>query len=448
MFFKEPVPSRDHELNPVFIVADYEVRTGGEDETAARPARRDEARRRASSRSARAPYSKARRRATRSIVGSDLTWRVIARDASARRSRAVAVGRSAASGFLDRLAGRRQTRLRTPRSARLGARDRQRFRRRPAAHRRHRHAQRAASTRATSSPISLVVSGEVQHQHVLASEATRLLASADVRMQRDAYSAGGGARHVADEDASGDERVSDQAFVTASVDFWDGRFTLRGAADATLGGKDAERRLPGAQHPRRRLPPERRHHAVRRVRTRRGRPDRSRHHARRHAHASLGAHAGQFEHQHAGDRIRSAHLRELRPHAGLRVAGNTGHSTSASTRRNTLRGPDLEPLNPNAPLASGSHDRGFLRGLRGCVVPPRTVAVHQPPRASQLRHRGTLELDHGLVSRADRRPRDVGVAAGLRCESRCSAIRPTPWAASPGRSARIRAAGSCSTASS
>ncbi len=35
VFFKEPVQSRDQNLNPIFIVADYEVRTGGEDETAA-----------------------------------------------------------------------------------------------------------------------------------------------------------------------------------------------------------------------------------------------------------------------------------------------------------------------------------------------------------------------------------------------------------------------------
>src|SRR6185295_13372382 len=35
VFFKEPVPSRDQNLNPIFIIADYEVRTGGEDETAA-----------------------------------------------------------------------------------------------------------------------------------------------------------------------------------------------------------------------------------------------------------------------------------------------------------------------------------------------------------------------------------------------------------------------------
>ncbi len=46
VFFKEPVPSRDQNLNPVFIVADYEVRTGGDDETDGRRARGDQARRR------------------------------------------------------------------------------------------------------------------------------------------------------------------------------------------------------------------------------------------------------------------------------------------------------------------------------------------------------------------------------------------------------------------
>jgi predicted porin len=85
----------------------------------------------------------------------------------------------------------------------------------------------------------LVVSGEVQHQQVLASDATRLLASADVTLQRETWSAGVGARHVADEDTSGDDRVSDQAFVTGSVDIWDGLFTLRGETDMTMGGKDA-----------------------------------------------------------------------------------------------------------------------------------------------------------------------------------------------------------------
>ena len=63
MFFKEPVQNRDHELNPVFIVADYEVRTGGEDQTAAglRVAAKFADDR---SRSAPAPCTRARRPAT------------------------------------------------------------------------------------------------------------------------------------------------------------------------------------------------------------------------------------------------------------------------------------------------------------------------------------------------------------------------------------------------
>src|SRR5690606_31587094 len=38
--------------------------------------------------------------------------------------------------------------------------------------------------------------------------------------------------------SDGDEKVSDQAFVTGSVDVWDRRVTLRGEADVTIGGKD------------------------------------------------------------------------------------------------------------------------------------------------------------------------------------------------------------------
>src|SRR6185295_10268529 len=85
---------------------------------------------------------------------------------------------------------------------------------------------------------TFTVSGEVQHMQMLASDAKRLLASTDLRMQNQGYSLGAGLRHVADDEADGDERVSDQAFVTGSVDVWDGRVTLRGEADASLGGKD------------------------------------------------------------------------------------------------------------------------------------------------------------------------------------------------------------------
>ena len=261
-------------LNPVFIVADYEVRTGGEDETAAgvRVATKlaaDKLELGASAVFQGAQAGDTQHRRQRPHLAP------LGRDASARRSRAVAVGRSAASGFVHGLAGRGQTRLRASRGARLGARDRA-----------------PASASISSSPPtparaargvdarykfteSVMVSGEVQHQDVLASDA---IAAAGERrrahVSKDDYSVGGGVRHVADEDASGDERVSDQAFVTGSVDFWDGRVTLRGAQDATPRRQGRERRLSGAQPDRRRLPPERRHDAVRGIRTRRRRRDR------------------------------------------------------------------------------------------------------------------------------------------------------------------------------
>jgi hypothetical protein len=80
---------------------------------------------------------------------------------------------------------------------------------------------------------------------------------------------------------------------------------------------------------------------------------------------------------------------------------------------NTIRWSDLEPLNPNAPLASGSLTEDFFAAFVGRLVSPRVVADDQPPRASQFRHRGPLELHHRLVSRASRGPRHVGFATGL-----------------------------------
>ena len=109
----------------------------------------------------------------------------VAGDEGARRNGAVAVGRSAAPRCLDGLAGRRQTRLRTSRSARLGARDRELPSASTSSSRRTRARAAPVWMRATSSPRSLTVSGEVQHQDVLASDATRLLASADVRMNKE-----------------------------------------------------------------------------------------------------------------------------------------------------------------------------------------------------------------------------------------------------------------------
>ena len=156
----------------------------------------------------------------------------------------------------------------------------------------------------------------------------------------------------------------------------------------------------------------------------------------------------EFEHQHAGHRIRSAHLRELRSHAGLRVARNTGHSTSASTRRNTLRGPDLEPLNPNAPLASGSMTEDFFAAFVGASYRHELWQF-----TSRLEHRNSDTEERWSSTTGWYREPIEGHAMSVSLqafdsERAARPIRPRPWAASPGRSARIRASGSCSTASS
>ncbi len=208
-----------------------------------------------------------------------------------------------------------------------------------------------------------VVSGEVQHQDVLTTGATRFLASADVRLLRDGYTVGGGLRHVDDTDPTGDKRVSDQAmFLTGSVDL--GHFTLRAESDATLGGKDASvdypaRTLLGVDY-----------------------------------HLSEASTVfGEYEHAEGaqlqadttrfGVRTRpwertqlSSSINTQATEYGPRTFANFGLTQGfvfkdhwafdvGVDQSNTLRGQDLKPLNPNAPLASGTMTEDFLAAFVG-----------------------------------------------------------------------------------
>jgi len=362
VFFKEPVQNRDHQLNPIFIVADYEVRSGGEDQNTAglRVATQF-----ADDRveiGASGVYEGAQAGDT-SIAGADLTWRAtqgtrihaeVAQSQSddplrpesstawlvegehvSEHLEARAWAREAESGFG---VGQQLTADTGTRSVGVDAR--------------------------YKLNEKLVVSGEVQHQQVLASDATRLLASADVTLQRETWSAGVGARHVADEDTSGDDRVSDQAFVTGSVDIWDGLFTLRGETDMTMGGKDASvdypaRAILGVDY---------------------------------HLSTATTLYA---EYEHAeGDQLTADTTRfGMRTRPWERTQINSSINTQATEygprtfanfgltqgfvfkerwavdvgvdQSNTIRGADLEPLNPNAPLASGSLTDDFFAAFVG-----------------------------------------------------------------------------------
>jgi uncharacterized repeat protein (TIGR01451 family) len=362
VFFKEPVQSRDHDLNPVFIVADYEVRTGGDEQTTAglRVAAKFAGDRLEVGASA---VHEGSEDGDTGIVGTDIDWRPtdstrlraeVAQSQSddplkPESSTAWLVEGKHISEHVEARAWAREV------EAGFGVGQ-----------------QLTADTGTRGVGVDarykfteeLVVSGEVQHQQVLASDATRLLASADVRVLRDTWSVGGGARHVADEDVGGEEKVSDQAFVTGSVDVWDGRVTLRGEADMTLGGKDQSvdypaRSILGVDY---------------------------------HLSGDSTLYA-EYEHA-SGDQIEADTTRfGMRTRPWERTQVNSSINTQATEygprvfsnfgltqgfvykdrwafdvgldQSNTLRGPDLEAFNPNAPLASGSLTEDFLAAFLG-----------------------------------------------------------------------------------
>lgn len=364
VFFKEPVQSRDRDLNPVFIVVDYEVRNGGEEQTSAglRVAAKLAGEKLELGASA---VHEGSEDGDTGIVGADLDWRPtgntrvraeIAQSQSddplkPESSTAWLVEGKHVSEHVEARAWAREV------EAGFGVGQ-----------------QLTADTGTRGVGVDarykfteqLVVSGEVQHQTVLASDATRLLASADVRVLRDTWSVGGGARHVADEDSDGDEKVSDQAFVTGSVDVWDRRVTLRGEADVTIGGKDQSvdypaRSIVGIDY-----------HLTDQT-TLYAEYERATGDQLEADTTRFGMRARPWERTQVNSSI-NTQATEYGPRTfanfGLtqgfvykdRWAFDVGFDQS-----NTLRGPDLEPFHPNAPLASGSLTEDFLAAFVGAA---------------------------------------------------------------------------------
>jgi uncharacterized repeat protein (TIGR01451 family) len=362
VFFKEPVQSRDQALNPIFIVADYEVRSGGDDETTGGFRVSTKLAADKLELGASAVFQGAQAGDT-SIVGSDLTWRLspetrvraeVAQSQSddplkPESSTAWLVEGKHASEHLEARAWARET------GSGFGV-----------------DQQLTADTGTRSAGVdarykfteAVEVSGEVQHQDVLASDANRLLVSTDVRYEKEGYSAGVGLRHVDDKDASGDERVSEQAFVTGSVDFWDGLITLRGSHDATLGGKDASvdypaRSILGVDYKLNNdttLFAEYEHAEGSQIEADTTRVGvRTRPWERTQVKSSINTQATEY-----GPRT----FANFGLTQGFQWKDNWAFDIGVD-QSNTLRGPDLEPLNPNAPLASGSMTEDFFAAFLG-----------------------------------------------------------------------------------
>ena len=232
--FKEPVPSRDANFNPVFIIADYETAGTGIERTSAGG--------RASVKlvggNAELGVSGVLNGAlagdTR-IVGTDFKWQVGTADevkAEFAQSRSHDPARAgSATAFIaewqhitDTLDARAYVRqqdsgfgigqqLATEDGTRKwGGEARYKF----------------------NSIWSL--QGESFVQNNLATTAQRLLASGELRYQQSGRNVAAGLRHVDDQSPTGDARRSDQAYVTGSIDLLKQRLTLRASADAALNG--------------------------------------------------------------------------------------------------------------------------------------------------------------------------------------------------------------------
>ena len=240
--FKEPVPSRDANFNPVFIIADYETAGSGIERTSAGG--------RASVKllagNAELGFSGVQHGSVTGdthIVGSDFKWQVdpadeVKAEFAQSHSRDPARGRSATAFIaewqhitdtLDARAYMRQQDAGFGVGQQLATEDGTR---------------KWGGEARYKFNTSWSMQGESFVQNNLATTAKRLLASAELRYQQNGRNVAAGLRHVDDQAPTGESRRSDQAYLTGSVDLLKQRLTLRASADAALNGRDASADYP------------------------------------------------------------------------------------------------------------------------------------------------------------------------------------------------------------
>jgi len=237
VYFKEPVPSRDNEFNPIFIVAEYETRSTSSEQTTAGG--------RAAVKFAQGKVelgtsfvSEGAPQGDGKVGGADLRWTPgrgtelraeIARSESddpARTDQADAylVDLKHVSDRLEAHAYARQQDVGFGIGQQAGS--------------------EAGTRKAGVDGLYRFtdrwgVTAEAFRQEQLESGADRTAAEGEVRYQTPTATLGVGVRHVADDNVGGEDQRSDAGFATGSVDVLGGRFTLRGATDVTLNGNDS-----------------------------------------------------------------------------------------------------------------------------------------------------------------------------------------------------------------
>ncbi len=242
LFFKQPVPSRDASFNPVYIVAEYEVLSGGRSEVTA-----------GGRGSVKFAGDRVEVGATwlqegatvgdSRLAGTDLRWQIAAstelKAEVARSESDVPTATGQATAYVTQLEHVTETL-----DARVYLREQEAG---------FGLGQQMASedgTRKVGADAryhiteQFALEGETYRQEMLDSGAQRDYVSAEVRREADDYTVGVGARHVADTGLIDGDRQSQQAFVNGSVDLFRDRITLRAAQDLPLGGKNSSIDFP------------------------------------------------------------------------------------------------------------------------------------------------------------------------------------------------------------
>ena len=422
LFFKEPVPSRDADFNPVFIVAEYETSGTGEEVTTAgaRAALRSEDGRFEVGASLVRDGALA---GDTDLAGVDLRWYAGAateiRAEVARSRSADPTRREEASAYLAEL-----EHVTDRVDAKFYLREQQ------ADFGVGQQLATEAGTRKAGLDLRWKLDPrwsletELLAQHALETAADRQLAAAAVRYELDGTGVSLGLRHVDDEMPGQGNQRSEQAFMTGAVDVLDRRVTLRAAADASLRGRDESVDYPARTLAGRRLAPARRRRPVCGVGTCRWRRAGVGHDPGRRTRASLGTHAGAVVGQSGADRGRAPQLRELRPHAGIPPDRALDLRPRPRPEQHAAR-----RAHGAAPRAAGATrlglgDRRLPRDLRRHPVPRRALDPHRTRRATHRRQRRALDVQRRLVSRAVRGPLAVArPAAPRRGPARGSARR-------------------------
>ncbi len=395
LFFKQPVPSRDQNFNPTYIIAEYEVLTGGKSQVTAggRAAVKladDQVEVGASYIQAGAAAGDTR------VAGTDLRWQLgAATELKAELARSESDDPTAANEATAWLTQLQHV------TERLDAR----------AYVREQEAgfgvgQQLRSEEGTRKVgldgryrISewLFLEGETYRQEVLETGAQRDLVSAEVRREMNDYTLGVGARHVADTGLSASpdpdgRRESRQAFVTGSVDLFDDLMTLRASQDLPLGGKNSSvdfpaRSVVGLDY---------------------------------HWSAST-TFFTEYEHADGEDldvdmtrvgvrtspwqraQIQSS-MSQRATEYGPRVFANFGLTQGwqlnerwdfdlGIDQSRTIRGADLEPFNANVPLASGTLSNDFMTTFAGAMYRSEFWTF-----TSRVENRSSDEEDRWVVS--------------------------------------------------